>query len=129
MKKTETRAFANHLLIYSLVVIGFSGSIGMGTVWMRHQISLTANATKNLEARISEVERHFEEKKMEVEAAQSPAMLEYLNKQWRLGLQLPSPQQVQRVGADPVLLLAAKRNRELFSAGVEPVTFQVALRR
>jgi hypothetical protein len=129
MKKSETRAFANHLLIYSLVVIGFSGSIGLGTVWMRHQISVTANAAKNLEGRIREVERHIAEKKMEIEAAQSPAMLEYLNKQWNLGLQLPSPQQVQRVGSDPVMLLAAKRNRELFSAGPEPVSFQVALRR
>lgn len=128
MKKSETHAFVNQLLVYTLVAIGCSGSIGVGTVWLRHQISLSANEAKNLEARINEVERHIAEKKTEVEAAQNPAMLEYLNQQWRLGLQQPTPQQVQHVAADPVMLLAAKRNRGLFSDG-PAVSFQVALKR
>jgi hypothetical protein len=129
MKKTETHAFVNQLLVYTLVVIGFSGSIGLGTVWLRHQISLSANAAKQLEARLNEVERHIAEKKTEIEKAQSPAMLEYLNDQMKLGLQPPSPQQVQHIAGDPVRLLAAKRNRGLFPDEPVAVSFQVALKR
>ena len=36
MKKTDTHAFVNQLLVYTLVMICFSGSIGLGTVWLRH---------------------------------------------------------------------------------------------
>jgi len=49
MKKTGNHAFVNQLLIYTLVMIGFSGSVGMGAVWLRHQISVTANRTKQIE--------------------------------------------------------------------------------
>lgn len=129
MKKSETHAFVNQLLVYTLVVIGFSGSIGLGTVWLRHQISLSANSAKQLEARINEVERHIAEKNTEIEKAQSPAMLEYLNDQWKLGLQPPSQQQVQHIVGDPVQLLAAKRNRGLFPDEPAAVSFQVALKR
>ena len=129
MKKSETHAFVNQLLVYTLVVIGFSGSIGLGTVWLRHQISLSANATKQLEARLNEVKRHILEKNAEIERAQSPAMLEYLNEQMKLGLQPPSPQRVQHIAGDPVQLLAAKRNRGLFPDEPVAVSFQVALKR
>ena len=129
MKKSETHAFVNQLLVYTLVVIGFSGSIGLGTVWLRHQISLSANATKQLEARLNEVKRHILEKNAEIEKAQSPAMLEYLNEQMKLGLQPPSLQQVQHIAGDPVQLLAAKRNRGLFPDEPVAVSFQVALKR
>jgi len=129
MKKSETHAFVNQLLVYTLVVIGFSGSIGLGTVWLRHQISLSANATKQLEARLNEVQRHIDEKNTEIAKAQSTAMLEYLNEKWQLGLQPPSPQQVQHIVGDPVRLLAAKRNRGLFPDEPAAVSFQVALKR
>ena len=57
MNKKDTHAFVNQLLVYTLVMICFSGSIGLGTVWLRHQISITANNTKRLEQRIVESER------------------------------------------------------------------------
>lgn len=129
MNKSETHAFVNQLLVYTLVVIGFSGSIGLGTVWLRHQISLSANAARQLEARLNEVERHIAEKKTEIERAQSPAMLEYLNEHMQLGLQPPAPSQVQHIDADPVRHLVAKRNRALFADEPVAVSFQVALKR
>lgn len=129
MKKSETHAFVNQLLVYTLVVIGFSGSIGLGTVWLRHQISVTANATKQLEARLGEVRRHIAEKTVEIESAESPAMLELRNKQWALGLQPPAPAQIQHIDVDPVRYLAAKRNRALFADEPAAVSFQVVLKR
>lgn len=129
MKKSETHAFVNQLLVYTLVVIGFSGSIGLGTVWLRHQISVTANTVKRLEARLAEVKRHSDEKEAEIGSAESPAMLELRNEQWQLGLQPPAPNQVQHIDIDPVRQLAAKRNRALFADEPVAVSFQVVLKR
>jgi hypothetical protein len=130
MNKHDTHAFVNHLLVYSLVMICFSGSIGLGTVWMRHQISLAANATKVLEGKLNEVERQINETRTSVERAQDPAMLKLLNDQWHLGLVQPVPQQIAYIDEDPVMRLAAKHNRDLFSDG-QPATvsFKVALQR
>ncbi len=130
MKKKDTHAFVNQLLVYTLVMIFFSGSIGLGTVWMRHQISLTANSAKVIEGKLTEMERLINETRAAIERAQDPAMLKLLNDQWRLGLVPPVPQQIAYIDEDPIMRLAAKHNRELFSDGpVTTVSFQVALRR
>ena len=126
MNKTPTHAFVNQLLVYTLVMICFSGSVGLGTVWLRHQISLTANRSKVIVARIAEVERRCAEAKSAVETAQGPDMLKQRNAEWRLGLMPPKEPQVNRVSQDPGLLLAAKNNRD-FSTDTEfkPVRFVV----
>jgi hypothetical protein len=129
MKTSSTQAFVNQLLVYTLVMICFSGSIGLGTVWMRHQISLTANATKVLDARITEVERHLFETTTAIETERDPEVLLRRNAAWHLGLVRPTPAQVVRVAEDPVRHLAAKRNRGLFSDNAVSVVFPVAPRR
>ena len=122
MNKTSSHAYVNQLLVYTLVMICFSGSIGLGTVWMRHQISLTANATKVLDARIAELDRHLNETKAVLEAEQDPAVLKQRNAEWHLGLVQPNPEQIVRLPGDPGMRLAAKHNRGLFNDGVTPVT-------
>jgi len=112
--KNDTQAFANQLLITTLVMIVLTGSIGMGTVWMRHQISTTANRTKGLQARLTETERLINSTRADVERAQDPAMLKLLNAQWQLGLVPPDPQKTATLDEMPVPYLAAKHNRELF---------------
>lgn len=128
--KKDTHAFVNHLLVYTLVMFCFSGSIGLGTVWMRHQISLSANTSKVLDAKLVEVERQINETRAAIERAQDPSMLKLLNDQWKLGLVPPVPQKTATIDVDPIMRLAAKHNRELFSdSRVSTVSFQVALRR
>ena len=122
MNRTSNHAFVNQMLVYTLVMICFTGTIGLGTVWMRHQISLTANAAKVIDARIAELDRRLNETKAVMEAEQDPAILKRRNAEWRLGLVAPSQTQVVRVPGDPVMRLAAKRNRGLFTDGVAPVT-------
>lgn len=128
MKKTDTHAFVNQLLVYTLGLICFSGSVGMGTVWLRHQISESANATRVMDSRIREIERHIAEYNAEIMTAQSPPVLEQLNRQWRLGLQQALPAQVVHVGADSVSSLAAKRNRELFTDSPAAISVRLSLR-
>jgi hypothetical protein len=118
MKKTGTHAFVNQLLIYTLVMIGFSGSVGMGAVWLRHQISVTANRTKQIEARIAEVERHFRETEAAIGTEQGPETLKRRNLEWGLGLVSPKDSQIVRETGSPEERLAAKRNQGLFTDGV-----------
>ena len=132
MNKKDTHAFVNQLLIYTLVMICFSGSIGLGTVWLRHQISLTANNTKQLEQRIVEAERHLSELNTQVTAEQSIDVLARRNSEWKLGLVLPKEPQVVRVSESPERLLASRNNAEVFASDavttgtVTPVRFRLA---
>jgi hypothetical protein len=115
--KKNSQAFINQLLVCLLVTFGFSGSIGLGTVWMRHQISLTANANKVLESRIVEVERHLSETAALIETEQSNSALRMRNDTWKLGLVVPQDKQMVPLAEDADQHLAAKRNRDLFNDG------------
>ena len=122
MNKTSTNAFVNQLLVYTLVMICFSGSIGLGTVWLRHQISVTANNTKQLEQRIAETERHMAEMNTQITEEQSIDVLARRNTEWRLGLVLPKEPQVVRVSDSVEQRLAARNNAEIFAAEPNIVT-------
>src|SRR3982751_4693810 len=110
MKKSDTHAFANSLLVFLLVTIGLGGSVGLGLVWMRHQISLAANSNRILVARIADVERHLAETKVLAAAEQDPDVLRQRNADLRLGLAPVSDAQVVRVNVDPVRALAERRS-------------------
>ena len=114
MKRNDTHAFVNQLLVCLLVTICLGGSVGLGTVWMRHQISVTANANRLLVARIAEVERHLAETTAFVATEQGLDVLRRRNAEWHLGLAPVNEAQVARVPDDPVMRLAERRNRDLF---------------
>jgi hypothetical protein len=126
MPKNSNHAFANQMLMGALVVIGACGSVGLGMVGVRHQISLMANENKAIEARTADIERRCMETAAAIAAEQDPAILARRNEEWRLGLAFPRTDQVQRVAEDSVMRLAAKHNRGLFEGGAESVTFRVA---
>jgi hypothetical protein len=129
MNKTDTHAFVNQLLVYTLVMICFSGSVGLGTVWLRHQISVTANSTKAIETRLTEIERRIAETSALIAAEQSPDQLEQKNAFFALGLVRPSEQQTVRVNESPEQRLLARRNNEIFrsdTARLSPVRFRIA---
>jgi len=134
MNKSDTHAFVNQLLVYTLVMICLSGSIGLGTVWLRHQISVTANSTRQMEARLAEVERSMAETTIRVAAEETLEVLTQRNAEWKLGLVPPHESQVHRVAMAPGRRLTALRNRDVFtdrpaaSAASAPVTFQVRRR-
>ena len=100
MHKNDRHAFVNQLLVYTLVMICFTGSIGLGTVWLRNQMALTANSIKSYEYRTAEVERRLAETSALIGSEQSPATLIRRNEEWRLGLVAPTGTQIVR-GACP----------------------------
>ena len=122
-----SRAFVNHFMVYALVAICTSASIGLGTVWMRHQISVAANENKVLEAAVADLDRRIEETDAAIAAEQDPAVLNRRNTDWNLGLVAPVETQVRRISEDPVLRLASLHNRKLFGEVPATVSLQVAL--
>ncbi|MSU24731.1 MAG: hypothetical protein EXS32_13030 [Opitutus sp.] len=129
MKKSDTHGYVNQLLAYLLVTICFGGSIGLGTVWMRHQISVTANHNRLLESGIVALERRLAEATTAIESEQTSDVLRRRNTEWSLGLAPATELQVVSVTEDPGQHLANRRSRELLSQdGPLPVSFKLALK-
>ncbi len=124
--RPNNHAFVNQFVIYTLVTICFSGSIGLGTVWMRHQISLTANANKLLETRLAELNRHLAETATTIEIEQGTALLKQRNASMNLGL---TPPVVYDIHENAAFRLAAKTSRALLNDRAPAViSFQLAAR-
>jgi hypothetical protein len=128
MKTTDTHAFVNQFLVWLLVTLCIGGSVGLGSVWMRHQISATANANRILEARIADVQRRIDETTTAIEGEQGSDVLRRRNADWRLGLLPATDAQVVRVTEDPVMRLAQRHNRDLFNDSAPTVAFRVVLK-
>ena len=125
MRRNQPHAFVNQILAYSLAAICLSGSIGLGTVWMRHQISIAANANKLLEARIADVERRAQEVSAATAAERDPVSLNRRNAEWSLGLVAPEETRMRRIAEDPVSRL--RSGQGLFGEGGPAVAIRVAL--
>lgn len=129
MKTRYNQAFANQLLVCLLVTLGFGGSIGLGTVWMRHQISVTANHNRELAARIASLERRIAETTTAIEGEQGSEVLRRRNAEFHLGLAPASDQQVVRVTEDDMVRHQTMRNRDFFKDTTAPaVNFTLALK-
>jgi hypothetical protein len=116
MKISDTRAFVNQALFGALVTIGFGGSVGLGTVWMRHQVTVVADNNRVLQQQIEDIDRRIANTTALVEEAQSSDVLRGENESMRLGLIEMNQTQVIPVTEDPVLRLAARANRRVFEA-------------
>lgn len=116
MKTSGQHAFVNQLLVYTLVVFCLSGTAGLSTVWLRHQMSVTADQTRQHELRLAEVDRRLAEVGTFIAAEQSPDVLARRNQDMRLGLVMPRETQVLRVAVSPERRLASQRNAEISAA-------------
>lgn len=116
MKISDTRAFVNQFLAGLLVTIGFGGTVGLGTVWMRHQVSVVADENRLLQQQIDEVDRRIASTTALVEEARSSDVLRSENESMHLGLTELTQSQVIAVNEDPVARLVARSNRRLFES-------------
>lgn len=127
--KKDSSAFANQLLVGLIVTICCGGSIGLGTVWMRHQISVTARENRDLAAQIARLDRLSDEKKTIIETAQAPDKLRALNTGLGLGLVPMTQIPVEHVTENVVERMARRAHADLFTdtaARPAPVTFRIA---
>lgn len=119
MRPPLPHAHVNRLIALTLVLLVFSGTLGLGAVWVRQEISQIANRSRALVVKITDVERHLDEVNAEVAAAVNPDALLKQNQLMRLGLATPREIQVVRIAESPELRLAAKRNREIFGLATD----------
>ncbi|HET7535572.1 MAG TPA: hypothetical protein VFJ90_03905 [Candidatus Didemnitutus sp.] len=115
MRPPPANALVNQLVALTLGLLVFTGTLGLGAVWVRQEIFSATNRARALEIQIADVERRIDELDSDVAAALNPGELLRQNEFMHLGLVAPRELQVARVGESPELRLAAKRNREIFS--------------
>ncbi len=128
MKPPPAPGLVNRIIALTLLLLVFTGTLGLGAVWMRQEISSTANFSRTLEDRLTGVERRLDEVNAEVAAAVNPDALLRQNKFMNLTLVAPREIQVVRVEGSAELRLAAKRNREVFNLSAEAATPNSAFR-
>jgi hypothetical protein len=127
----NTQAFVNQLLICLLVTMTCAGSIGLGTVWVRHQNSTTAKVNRALAARIAEVERRNDELTTLIQGEQRPELLRRRNAEMRLGLVPMNEVPVVHVADNVNDRLVERANRDLYRTDrprPAVVSFKIALR-
>src|SRR6187549_1558004 len=115
MKSAIAPNQVNRLIAMVLFLLIFAGSLGLGAVWMRGEISRTANFSRALQGRINDVERRLDEVNAQVASAVNPDALLRQGEFMNLALVSPREIQVVRVPESPELRLAAKRNRDVFN--------------
>ncbi|AOS46418.1 hypothetical protein Verru16b_03524 [Lacunisphaera limnophila] len=115
MKPPPAHTIVNRLILLTLCGLMLTGSLGLGAVWMRQEISQVANHSRALQVKLEDVERRIDEVNAEVAAAVNPDTLLRRNQAMHLALAAPREAQVVRVGESAELRLAAKRNREVFN--------------
>jgi hypothetical protein len=128
MRPPPPNALVNKIVALTLCLLVFSGTLGLGAVWVRQEIFSSANRSSVLKGQIADVERRLDEVVAGVAIAENPATLIRCNETMRLGLVSPREIQVQRITGSPELQLAAKRNREIFSISTASLSGAVASR-
>jgi hypothetical protein len=128
MRPPPPNALVNKIVALTLCLLVFSGTLGLGAVWVRQEIFSSANRSSVLKGQIADVERRLDEVVAGVAIAENPATLIRCNETMRLGLVSPREIQVQRIAGSPELQLAAKRNREIFSISTASLSGAVASR-
>jgi hypothetical protein len=115
MRPPPAHAHVNRLIALTLLLLVFAGSLGLGAVWFRQEISQVANRNRALDGRLADIGRRLDEVNAQVAAAVNPDALLRQNGTMRLGLSAPRELQVVRVAGSAELRLASKRNLEAFS--------------
>lgn len=126
MKKNSTpNLLWNRLIVATVMLLVFAGTIGLATVWLRHQVSDVATANRNTQVRIADIDRRIAEANAQVAASLSPDVLLRQNTRLQLGLAAPRDHQIVRVDEEVEVRLASKRNAELYTSAVVPANFQL----
>ena len=114
MRPPPAHSLVNRLIALTLLLLVFAGSLGLGAVWFRQEISQIANRSRSLEGKLADIERRLDEVNAEVATAVNPKALLEQNEAMRLSLAAPREIQVVRVAESAELRLASKRNNEAF---------------
>lgn len=119
MKPPPPNALVNKIVALTLVLLMFSGTLGLAAVWVRQEIFATANRNRVIEGQLADVGRKLDEVRAQVATAESVQTLLEKNDSMRLALVAPRELQVARIGRDPLIELGRKRAAEAIFANAE----------
>ena len=94
IKSRTANRILNQIILYSVAMLALVGGLGMITVWLRHQTSITANNLQSIEQKIVEERRIHSQLEVELAVAMSTDRLLELNRKHKLELQEPSFTQI-----------------------------------
>ena len=118
MRPPPPNALVNKIVALTLCLLVFSGTLGLGAVWVRQEIFSTANRSNVLEGKIADVARRLDEVNADVATALTSAALERRNVTMRLGLVVPRQAQVVYMGS-PETQFELKRNARIFLGSLD----------
>jgi hypothetical protein len=119
MKPPPPNALVNKIVALTLVLLLFSGTLGLSAVWMRQEIFATANRNRVVESQLADVGRKLDEVRAQVATAESVGSLLEQNGAMRLALAAPRELQVARIARDPLIELGRKRAAEAIFANAD----------
>ena len=119
----------NRLLLATILLLAFAGSIGLATVWLRHEISEVAQSNKKMQQRIVEVQRRTAETNAEIASALNPEVLLTQNTSFKLGLEMPRDHQIVSVIEPVEARLAAKRSSDRVTTTFVSISFPLGAAR
>ena len=118
VKNRAANQILNRIIVYSLLILALVGGFGVVTVWMRHQISQSANSLQALEQQIREERRELAQLEVELTLAMSTDKLIYLNRSLELGLREPAYTQIVHVTDNVETRLYEKNANSVFTASI-----------
>ena len=118
VKNRAANLILNRIIVYSLLILALVGGFGVVTVWMRHQISQSANSLQALEQQITEERRELAQLEVELTIAMSTDKLIYLNRSLELGLREPAYTQIVHVTDNVETRLYEKNANSVFTASI-----------
>jgi cell division protein FtsL len=118
VKNRAANQILNRIIVYSLLILALVGGFGVVTVWMRHQISQSANSLQALEQQIREERRELAQLEVELTIAMSTDKLIYLNRSLELGLREPAYTQIVHVTDNVETRLYEKNANSVFTASI-----------
>lgn len=92
-KRAASKAL-DRFLLGLLGMLVFVGSLGLGAVWLRHQIAESANELRYLERAMEEERRVMARLGAELSRATSPGALMLKNRKMALGMEIPDESQI-----------------------------------
>ncbi len=116
IKSRTANRILNQIILHSVVMLALVGGLGLITVWLRHQTSITANHLQSIEQKIVEERRVHAQLDVELAVAMSTDKLLELNREHGLNLQEPAFTKIVHVEENVEKRLYEKSANALFTA-------------
>lgn len=97
---SQVSSLLNRIIVLAIVLFVFVGAFGLTTVYLRHEVSNTANNIKKIERDVVVEKRKLAELGAEITRMTTRSALKSLNERYAFGLNIPKDDQIVRVSVN-----------------------------